>query len=375
MRIAYVCADRGFSFLGFSGQSLHLREMASALSAIGHDVSVFCDRVGKGNELPPVRSIDALPKDRVEQQAALHFGFQHQGIDAVLERYSLESGVAASVAARLGLPYVLEVHSPLVMEAARYRGYTDVEAGLNRERALFRSAHAIVVSSSWLGEYVQQKAPDAQVEVVHSGVDLARFKHAHPVYLGLPPDTVTIGFVGGMKLWHGVLDLMEAFAYVCERDRRTHLVLAGEGPQDDLVRSRAAKPDLRGRVSLLGAVPHDRVPSVLAAFDIAVAPYRPSDCFYFSPVKIMEYLAAGAPVVYPEVEDLTSIVGGAGMPYSPGNIRAMAQALEKLSSDAALRQRLQRQAGLQSRQFESSRAAEKIVSLLRPASSHANEAS
>ena len=132
--------------------------------------------------------------------------------------------------------------------------------GMGHDVSVFcdRVGEGNVVSSSWLGECVQEKAPDAQVEVVLSGIDLARFKHAHPVYLGLPPDTVTIGFAGGMKPWHGVLDLMEAFAYVCERDRRTHLVLAGEGPQDDLARSRAAKPDLRGRVSLLGAVPHDR---------------------------------------------------------------------------------------------------------------------
>ena len=54
-----------------------------------------------------------------------------------------------------------------------------------------------------------------------------------------------------------------------------------------------------------GAVPHDAMPAALAAADIGVAPFDPSAHaplslgFYWSPLKIFEYMAAGLPVVAP----------------------------------------------------------------------------
>ncbi len=74
-------------------------------------------------------------------------------------------------------------------------------------------------------------------------------------------------------------------------------------------RPNAPRADVPG-VTFTGALPHDRLPAVLAAADIGVAPFDPVQHaplrlgFYWSPLKIFEYMAAGLPVVAPALPRL-----------------------------------------------------------------------
>jgi len=69
-----------------------------------------------------------------------------------------------------------------------------------------------------------------------------------------------------------------------------------------------------------------------------VAPYRSSADFYFCPLKVLEYLGAGIPTVFPTLGDLPDIVGGAGVGYQPGSVAALTEALARLVVDSGLRQ-------------------------------------
>ncbi len=55
--------------------------------------------------------------------------------------------------------------------------------------------------------------------------------------------------------------------------------------------------------------------------DITVAPYTAQDGFYFSPLKVVESLAAGRPVVAPRLGQLTDLLqdGVTGLLYPPGD--------------------------------------------------------
>ena len=57
-------------------------------------------------------------------------------------------------------------------------------------------------------------------------------------------------------------------------------------------------PDNRPFLAASNAVA--RVPDVLHQMDVAVAPYPRLSGFYFSPLKIFEYMAAGVPVAFVE---------------------------------------------------------------------------
>jgi glycosyltransferase involved in cell wall biosynthesis len=97
---------------------------------------------------------------------------------------------------------------------------------------------------------------------------------------------------------------------------------------------------------------------------VAVAPYRPSADFYFSPLKVLEYLAAGVPTVYPTLGDLPEMVGDAGLAYTPGDVDALAAALRSLVGDAPLRSVLGSRARRQGRRWTWDNSAAQIEALL-----------
>ena len=362
MRITYVCADRGIPLLGGKGASVHARHITTALRRRGHRVTVACASVGAGNPPPDVDDIVELAG---VDEASIAAAVGDSAPDVVLERYALESGPAGRVATALGVPLVLEVNAPIVLEASRYRGLEDVAPALERERSVFAAADGIVVVSRALAEYVETVAPSTRVAWVPNGVDVERFSGAPALDLGLSPDAVVTVFAGSMKPWHGVTDLVAAFEPVAHRDRHAHLVVAGTGPEADTVAARVADDEvLLQRVHLLGALPHDEIPGLLGAATVAVAPYRPSADFYFSPLKVLEYLAAGVPTVYPALGDLPEMVGDAGLAYPPGDVGALSHAVWSLVTDADRRSALARRAGLQGRRWTWDSAAGRIDMLL-----------
>jgi glycosyltransferase involved in cell wall biosynthesis len=89
------------------------------------------------------------------------------------------------------------------------------------------------------------------------------------------------------------------------------------------------------------------MPAHLAAADVGVAPFDTAAHeplalgFYWSPLKIFEYMAAGLPVVAPAVDRIPTLVGHEveGLLYQPAEHGSLAAALARLA-DAPLRSRL-----------------------------------
>jgi alpha-maltose-1-phosphate synthase len=121
-------------------------------------------------------------------------------------------------------------------------------------------------------------------------------------------------------------------------------VLIGEGPEQPTVRAEAHG---LANVVIPGAIPHADVPACLAASDIGVAPFdmaahRPLALgFFWSPLKIFEYMATGLPVVAPAVDRIPSLVehGREGLLYDPAVSGALASSIERLT-DPEIRRRL-----------------------------------
>jgi glycosyltransferase involved in cell wall biosynthesis len=182
--------------------------------------------------------------------------------------------------------------------------------------------------------------------VIPNGVDADRLRpDVRPTAPG-PPGSLTVGFVGSMKPWHGLDVLVEAFDRLHQRVRDTRLLLVGDGPARAAVCADLSARGLAGVVHYTGAVAPHEVPGLLTSADVAVAPYPDASRFYFSPLKVYEYMAAGRAVVASRVGQLETVIRHDvnGVLCPPGDAAALAAALERLQGAPAERARLGRAA-------------------------------
>jgi glycosyltransferase involved in cell wall biosynthesis len=179
-----------------------------------------------------------------------------------------------------------------------------------------------------------------RITVVPNGADLERF---HPAVrpdpeIRFPPGLApVVGFVGSFRRWHGT-DLMVRMVRAVGAARpAAGFLLVGDGPEAPAVRE-ALRP-LGARVVMTGTVPHARVPGLTAGFDIGVLP---ETLVYASPLKVVEWMAAGKSVVAPGYAALADLVeeGKEALLFRPGDADDLVRCVLRLVDDPALRARL-----------------------------------
>lgn len=240
------------------------------------------------------------------------------------------------IAARLlKLPIVLEVHTPFYLER-KLRGHRTSELLRRFERMQWRAADRIWVNSHELETIIAENIDrrDRLVCIPH-GIRMEQFiRHARRH----PHDTIWVIFVGSFYHWHGVELLIDAFASVLEHAPGARLRLVGDGLTRHACEERAQHLGISGAVEFTGWVSREQVLEYLAEADIGVAPYLELETFYFDPVKIIEYMAAGLAVVASRQGSIARTVehGKDGLLIPPDDVNALAEAIATLASDAAL---------------------------------------
>lgn len=363
MRIAYLCSDLGVPLSGHKGASAHVRALIQAWASEGHDVVVFASDVGSGETknarvipipLPAVAAGTGFQKkDRVFR--ALRHLWNNVAVEETLlkflptlrpdllyERYSPFGVAGAHIAKRLGIPHLLEVNAPLAWEGKEYRRQALQEAADFLEAEAFASCSRIVAVSHELKEMLAGSGvPASKVVVVPNGVDVDLFRPEGQVIpaRSAGDETIVIGFVGSLKPWHGIDLLAEAFEKLGANER-LELLVVGEGPSAKIVDG--LKRQFPTRVRQVGAVAHHDVPKYVRAMDIAVAPYPDLERFYFSPLKVLEYMATGRAIVASSLGQIRELIrnGHNGVLARPGSAESLASSIELLASDRKLRREL-----------------------------------
>ena len=242
-----------------------------------------------------------------------------------------------------GIPGLLEVNAPLIEEQSAHRQLIDRPSALRVAEHVFARASALIAVSHEVADYLE-RFPKARgrIHVLPNGVNPDRFRPEVRPSCPSRPGIFTIGFVGSLKPWHGLATLVEAFFLLRQSGPDCRLLIVGEGPERERLTDDLSRRGLLEATHLTGAVSPADVPGLLASMDVAVAPYPQLPHFYFSPLKVFEYMAAGRPVVASRIGQLADLIddGVNGLLCPPGNAAALAGALERLRQDGQLRERL-----------------------------------
>jgi glycosyltransferase involved in cell wall biosynthesis len=218
-----------------------------------------------------------------------------------------------------------------------------VVGALVRARNLFfRDAAAGVAMSRLIANELREAAfPPERIAHIPHGVDTRRFrprpsqeKAALREARGLPADAVVITYTGRLLRGKGLETLLDAFARAAATHARAHLMLVGSGAgqtlsNEDALRERVARPGLAGRVTFAGRV--DDVEDWLAASDVFAFPSE----FEALGLSLIEAAACGLPCVGTRTGGIVDVIedGRTGVLVPPGDVDALAAALEALVAD------------------------------------------
>lgn len=245
---------------------------------------------------------------------AVHIMYKHK-IGAVLERNSAK-GIGAFSAKALGRPLVEEVIDPDFSVMA------------------VRMADSVF---AYTPKVLQGIVPAEKIAITTAGVDTETFRPVDGSNVSKKyrlEGKKVIVYVGEMSSWHGIDVLVKAAQYLGE-DYRI-LIL---GKNAEVTRPLATELGVLDKLVFTGPVEHRDVPQYISAADVGVAPYDPSGVkdmerfgFYFSPIKMFEYMACGKPLVASDIDIVRDIVNdsGCGLLVKPGDPEALAAAIRSL---------------------------------------------
>jgi glycosyltransferase involved in cell wall biosynthesis len=357
VRIAY------FHYLSRTDSALtHVGEFARAARDLGADLDVYAMNAqaepGSAGDVAPAlgrasRSLKRHLSRYLHEPKELFWNWRYlrqEGRivrayhpEVLLVRARLLTASFMLTARRFGLPLVLEVNAP-VLESSVYKPeYFHLPyLPTALERWQLEAADAITVVSSALKSYFvdRHRVAPAKITVVPNGADVTRFRpDVAPESLPWPAEggAPVVGFIGSFQEFHGVGILGRLITRVAEQRPGVRFLLVGDGERAETLR--AAVSHLGNRVFFAGRVAHDRIPALVTAFDVGLLP---ETAFYCSPLKLVEWMAAGRAIVAPRYEPVTDLItdGVEGVLFPPRDEEALFAAVLSLVDDAARRIRL-----------------------------------
>ena len=326
MKIAFVINDKRINLMGNEGCKLQIFNIINNLRKRKCKVKIIQQ---KNNSNFVLRSIKLALKCK--------------GSDLIHERYSLYS-IAGFLASRIfNTPLIVDVDAPLPYEVSlfwkiKFSKFQEAIINLTSKITL-NQAKAVTTVSEETKAYLIKKwgiSPN-KIFVIPNGVKTDIFskkfneKKIRENY-NLKSDIV-IMFVGSLKPWSGINNLIKSFYEAKKNIKKIKLFIVGGGEEKNDIENEISKLGLEGSVILTGNVPHQRIPELLSFADIAVLPYSRIKNFYFSPLKLFEYMAARKAIIASDQGQISRTIkhGETGILFEPGNIKELSEAIISLS--------------------------------------------
>lgn len=334
MKVGIVCP---YSFAVPGGVQGHIADLAKALLARGHEVSVLAPATAE-DELPhfvhPAGRAVGVPFNG--SVARLQFGpvsytrVRRWIRDNEFDVLHLHEPVVPSLS-MLALkvadgPIVATFH----LSTPRSRTLLGFRPVL---RPLFEKITARIAVSA-LARRVQVEHLGGDAVEIPNGVDVPFYSVATPLD-GYPRAGGTIGFVGRYnEPRKGMAVLLDAMRLLAPELPDLRLLVVGGGDAEELLEQ--AGPELAARIDLLGQVDNETKARALRSVDIYCAPNLGGESFG---MILTEAMAAGTPVVASALDSFRRVLddGRAGVLTPVGDAAALAEGLRALLEDPAQR--------------------------------------
>lgn len=156
--------------------------------------------------------------------------------------------------------------------------------------------------------------------------------------LNLSDAQVIIGTVSRLRHEKGTDILIEAFSMLTAQNKEICLLVAGTGPDEEILKTRVTESGISSQVIFYGQAPWERAMQLLSIMDIVVVASR----FEGFGLTAAEAMAAGKPVIASDTSGLKEVVSDheTGLLFPVGDVTALSDAMAKLVSDPRLRNRL-----------------------------------
>ncbi len=276
----------------------------------------------------------------------------------------LMGSLGARAARRHRLPLVFTFHTLY----DQYVHYIPFAESASRQivqlisRDFCNRCNMVVAPSQLVVNYLRRIGVEAPIVNIPTGIDLAEFVDLNPSWLAenynISPEKTVLLFVGRLGKEKNVMFLLKSFQEINRLHPETHLVLVGNGPQEELLKRFCVKNGLKNVVTFTGVLPRNKIVHCFASADLFVFPSVTET----QGLVIGEAKAAGLPVVAVRAFGPAEIVlhGEDGLLTDP-TLTSFTDAVLQLLVDKVLRSKMSKSACHNATLVSSSRCAEQMI--------------
>ena len=347
------------------GTPIRIQRMAESLASNGHEVHVAAYHLGESladtayvihriNRIPFYKKFDPGPSvikllfvDPLLTLKLIRLVSKFQ-FDLIYAHHY--EGFMGALSARLSgkLPVVFDIHTLLEEELPYYGlpGLRGFMAGIGRifDTTLPVYADHIVGISEEIVEKVIREAHVApeNTTVISNGVELELFLAAQPDRKRPTDERITLAYAGNFARYQGIETMFKALSLLIESNPGINLSLISQNGLDEY-QPLIHELGIESRINHI-RVPFAELPQQLANADILVNP-RFVGAGY--PLKLLNYMAAGKPVITMSGTSHKTIHGQTGWVVQGSDPAELAAGIQHLIDNPGLRAKL----GANARQY------------------------
>jgi len=356
---------------GGSAGFTHTKSICEALAKKGVSVTLFI-KPGKG-KVKKVKIVETelarLAHNPIKEFSEIKRLKKYiNEADIVHERYSINPSSISLLKGFSG-KHVLEVNDPGTKTWTGKRKI--LYAPLIRRK--LRKTNAIITQTRTLKKILSAQSPK-KIYVVSNGVSNSDFrigkskveeerkrfsKHGEKI----------VCFVGSFREWHGVLEIPKIAERVAEK-HSVKFVLVGAGKELEKVRKKVEGLGLEKKVRFLGSIEQEKIPVVLKASDVCIAPFSTTRFkqlekhgFWWSPLKLFEYMAAGKATIASRFREVENILGDSAVYCEAGNPDEFAEKISLVLNNKKKREKMEKTALKRAKENDWSKKAEESIDI------------